>query len=592
MKRKFFKFTAAILSVLIMVGGTVGCGNKGGGDITFDDSGNIIPSDETIYVNYWGVADEYEQKAMNAVVDAFNAKYKGVIQVEYTPKPANGYSENFVLNMLGGPDVAQVDESYFKGYVEQGVLADITSLYNDALNKYVSTNGAEGLDGSDMMEGIMDRYRYNVTTTTSNPSDPLFAVMKDLTPTATYFNTEIFAKAGITVISESEESIAAWNKANPSNKKIIKAYYVQDGKHYFNKSIAMSWQECIDLSKKLMADGDVDYGFFTEWWFNHGFSVGGDCIEYVETSDSQYNGGYWEFTLNDSSKNYIVKDDVASLTVNGNTYKAGEIISWTDKKSLTDSQKASCNQLPSQREAFTEFVRLSQPASQVVDNVNGVYSSVSDFYGADANGNLYGYGITPAPKDATEGKANYFSNGKVAMLATTTLSQRQFAELMGEGAFDVAPMLQYKEYSEDGTEVLVHGIQAGHSQSEGIAINANSENKNAAWVFVQYVASKEGQEVFASTGQGVPYYKSLAFDPNGAFLTNPYGADNAIVFANATENQTPGDWWYLKDNKWITAWSTRLNTEVRNGDWSLSEFYNSTEYLNTQALLNAYTKKK
>ena len=129
----------------------------------------------------------------------------------------------------------------------------------------------------------------------------------------------------------------------------------------------MSWQECVDLSNKLMADGNVDYGFFTEQWFNHAFSVGGDCIECVATNDAAYNGGYWEFTLNDSSKNYIVKDDADSITINGNTYNPGEIISWIDKKSLTTEQKASCNELPSQREAFTEFVRLSQSKEQVID---------------------------------------------------------------------------------------------------------------------------------------------------------------------------------------------------------------------------------
>ena len=587
MDKKFLKGMTAVLALMTAFPGFAACGGGDVKDIEFDESGNIIPSDETVIINYWGVADKYEEMAMEVIVDSFNEKYEGIIEVVYTPKSANGYHDNFILNMMDGPDVAQVDEQYFKNYVDQGVLEDITSFYNKSLTDWTETNGAKGLDSADMMNGVMDRYRYNPQTTTSDVTDPLYAVTKDLTPTAIFFNKKFFTQANITITNETEESIAAWNKANPDNKKIIKAFYEKDGQYYFNKAISMSWQECIELSNKLMSEGNADYGFFTEWWFNYGFSVGGDCIEYVETSDTSYNGGYWEFTLNDSSKNYIVKDDAEAITVNGNTYEAGKIVAWADKKTLPAEQTEAFNELPSQCEAFTAFVRRSKGKNQVVDNVSGM----SNFYGADANGDLKGYAITPAPKDATEGKAAYFTSNKVAMLVTTAMYQRQFTEIMGADVFDVAPMLQYKEYSADGTEVLVHGIEGAHSGSEGIAMNANSNNKNAAWVFMEYVASKEGQEVFATTGQNVPYYSSLAYEADGAFLSNAYAAENAIVFSYATEYQTPGDWWYLKDNKWITDWAGKLNTEVRNGDWTLSQFYNSSEYKKTQSLLNAYTKK-
>lgn len=586
MSKKFLKTMAAVFALMMAFPGFAACGGGDEDDIQFDDEGNIIPSDETVIINYWGVADKYEEMAMEEVVASFNEKYEGIIEVVYTPKSANGYNENFILNMMDGPDVAQVDEQYFKNYVDQGVLEDISSFYNKALTDWTETSGSKGLDADDMIEGVMDRYRYNPQTTTSNTDDPLYAVTKDLTPTGIFYNKKFFTQAGITVVEETEESIAAYNKSHPTSKKIIKAFYQKDGEYYFNKSIAMNWEECIELSNVLMSEGGADYGFFTEWWFNYAFSVGGDCIEYVETEDSNYNGGFWKFTLNDNSKNYIVKDDASAITVNGNTYQPGEIVAYTDKAQLTATQKASCNELPSQREAFTEFVRLSQPKNQKVDSGLG-----TNFYGADANGDVYGYAVTPAPDEATEGKAAYFTNGKVAMLATTAMYQRQFAELMGADKFDVAPMLQYKEYSEDGTEVLVHGIEGAHSQSEGVAMNANSNNKNAAWVFMEYVAGKEGQEVFASTGQSVPYYGSLAFDEEGAFLTNQYAADNSIIFANATMWQTPGDWWYLKDNKWIVDWSGVLNTNVRNGDMTLTQFYTCNEFKNAQSLLNAYTKK-
>lgn len=587
MKKRFMGMAATALSALMIAPLFAACG-QGGDDIDFDENGNVIPSDKTTIINFWGWADKYEEAVFNKLVSNFNEKYSGVIKVNYTPKSSSGYSDNFVVNMIGGPDIAYADERYFKSYADQGVLYDVSEFYKESVKNYLTSEGKNGLDGADMLPYTTDRYRYDPVTTTSEQTDPLYGLAKDLAPTAIYFNTKFFQNAGITVISETEESVRAYNEAHPTAKKKIKAYYEENGSYYFNKSIAMSWQECVDLSRKLQTEGGADYGFFSEWWFNYGFTVGGDCIEYVPTNDPAFNGGYWEFTLADEEKNYIVKDGGQPIAVGGNTYSAGQIVEYNDKKLLTAEQKAQCNVLPSQREAFTEFVRLSQGTDQLVDTV-----TIENFYGAGEGGKLYGYGITPDPNSMSENKNAYFSSGKVAMLVSTASVQRQFTENMrGENKFDVCPMLVYKEYSADGTEVLVHGVEGAHSGSVGIVMNANTKNPNAAWLFMEYIASKEGQENQASGGFAVPYYKSLAYAQDGVFLKSDYAAENAIVFAKATAYETPGDWWYLKDKKWIDDWARVLNSDVRNGKKSLTQFYESAEYKNTQKLLNAYTAKK
>ena len=587
MKKRFMGMAATALSALMIAPLFAACG-QGGDDIDFDENGNVIPSDKTTIINFWGWADKYEEAVFNKLVSNFNEKYSGVIKVNYTPKSSSGYSDNFVVNMIGGPDIAYADERYFKSYADQGVLYDVSEFYKESVKNYFTSEGKNGLDEADMLPYTTDRYRYDPVTTTSEQTDPLYGLAKDLAPTAIYFNTKFFQNAGITVISETEESIRDYNEAHPTAKKKIKAYYEENGSYYFNKSIAMSWQECVDLSRKLQTEGGADYGFFSEWWFNYGFTVGGDCIEYVPTNDPAFNGGYWEFTLADEEKNYIVKDGGQPIAVGGNTYSAGQIVEYNDKKLLTAEQKEQCNVLPSQREAFTEFVRLSQGTDQLVDTV-----SIENFYGAGEGGKLYGYGITPDPNSMSENKNAYFSSGKVAMLVSTASVQRQFTENMrGENKFDVCPMLVYKEYSADGTEVLVHGVEGAHSGSVGIVMNANTKNPNAAWLFMEYIASKEGQEIQASGGFAVPYYKSLAYAQDGLFLKSDYAAENAIVFAKATAYETPGDWWYLKDKKWIDDWARVLNSDVRNGKKSLTQFYESAEYKNTQKLLNAYTAKK
>lgn len=551
-----------------------GCGGNGGGDdIIVDDEGNIkpSPSGETI-ITFWGWGDREEVAVFTRIVDTFNEKYKGIIKVNYVQKPSNNYGPQMLTTLAGSrtPDVFYVQDNYFKQYATQGYLYDISDLYANS----------KVLKEEEMFPHTISRYRYNPVTTTSNPDDPLYGVPKDLAPTAIYYNKTHFQNAGVKIISMTEEEALAAGYT-------IRGY--DPATKTFNNKIPMSWSDVVELSKHLIASGVTDYGFFTEWWFNYGWSVGGDCLEYIPSNDPNFNGGYYVFTLNDSTKNYIVKDDYQGvLVVNGNSYRAGEIISYNDKSKLTAEQKAHCNQLPSMREAFTEFVRLSHKPNQVVDNVLGVYDDVSDFYGADKNGNIYGYGITPNPTTiASDGKNGYFTAGKVSMLVTTRSAVRQIRNNMKDD-WDVAPMLVYKEYSEDGKSVLVHGIEAAHSGSVAICISAKTKYPQAAYAFAEFISSPEGQAIQAEEGFAIPLQVEVA--NSEVFLQSDKKPANSEIFIRACYNQTPGDWWYLKDKKWIDDWASFLNGDVRNGKATLTKFYQDWVDRTNQLLLD-YTRK-
>ena len=572
-KRTFAARIIAIMLLIAMMMTFSACvkpGN-GGGDVTLDPGGNVRPSgDGVTVVKFWGWGDEGETEAFTQIVNNFNKKYEGVIRVEYTQRPATTYGETLLTVLAGknGPDVFYASDNFFKQYATMGYLLDITEYYNNGLT----------LRENDVFPNTISRFRYDVETTTSNSDDPLLALPKNLAPTAIFYNVTQFKEAGVQIISMTEEEALAAGYTVRGYDPVAKV---------FNNKVAMSWEDCVLLSQHLMDTGASDYGFFSEWWFNYAWSVGGDCVEYVETTDPAYNGGRYMFTLNDSSKNYIVKDDFAgTLTVNGTSYKAGELISYTDKSHLTDADKANCNELPSQREAFTEFVRLSQPKSQVVDNVTGVYANTSDFYGADANGDLKGYGITPSPSAiSSDGKVGYFTSGKIGMLFNTLATIGLIQDNMTD-EWDVAPALVYKEYSEDGKEVLVHGVEAAHSVTTAICINKKTTVAQAAYLFAEYITSEEAQMVQVQAGMSVPLQKDLA--NSEAFLNSD---KNLQVFIDAAYSQTPGDWWYLRDKKWIDDWSNVLNGDVRNGDMTLTQFYSDPKFIKTQSLLDEYTKK-
>ena len=600
-KKVFYSILTAITLSTALVGCNKNNNNKT--DIQFDENGKIINTGEPVEVNFLGWGDKEELEVFTRIVNTFNKKYEGLIKVNYIPRPSNGYAESLLTQLNGkkGADVYYVQDKFIKQYATLGYTLNLTDYV--ANSKYDTK-----LDESDLFSNILSRYRYDTVTTTSNDDDPLWAVPKDLAPTAIFYNKTHFKNAGISCISISEEEMKA-------NNDIIKAYFYDEaGKftsngfpgYVFNNKIAMNWQECIDLSKRLMEFNPDKYGFFSEWWFNYGWTVGGNCVEYVETEDPNYNEGRYKFTLNDPTKNYIVKDSVESVIVAGKTYKAGETIAYQDKIANKDVFNGNDNpgvsseitallnqgqlaELPSQREAFTEFVRLSQKSTVTVDNVKDDFSDVSKFYGADANGDIKGYAITPNPTTiAADGKTGYFTSGKVSMLVNTMSSVKQVRANIKDD-WDVCPVLQYKEYSQDGKSVIVRGKQAAHSGSVGIAVNAKSSIPNASYCFAEFIASAEGQSIQASEGWAIPIQKSVA--NSDVFLNSAAAPENIQVFIDACEYETAGDWWLLRDSRWIDDWANLLNGDVRNGDMLLSDFYKSDVYLATQGKLDEFTKK-
>lgn len=70
--------------------------------------------------------------------------------------------------------------------------------------------------------------------------------------------------------------------------------------------------------------------------------MGGDVV--------QYNGEKYDFTLTDTSKNYLA---TKAVTVNGKSYAAGEIIEYEDKKAA--SSVDGLYELPSMYDALCEF---------------------------------------------------------------------------------------------------------------------------------------------------------------------------------------------------------------------------------------------
>lgn len=583
MKNKLVMLLTSILAVTAMAG----CGGGGGSNT----------------IKFYAFGETTELKAYQNMVAEFNetvGKEKG-IKVAYSPYPESSYEQK-IVNVAysnSGPDVFMVVEKKFKKWAQDDLLS--------TLDDYVKDSEEIKLD--EIWSGTVSRYRYNVENNTSNASDPLYALPIDSSPTALYYNRSVMEDAGITIIGVAEEDMEAWNNGEIKDKYgkyksdyeaiadldvPAKGYWrSQDNYHngddawkpvatgttlVFNDAIPMNWDEVEDLAmlftknSRYNPNSPTQFGFYTEWWFNYGWSVGGDCIQDL-TGD-----GDWTFTLGDYSPNYIVAEDKTFTGASGKVYKEGETLEFLDKLDVIASdvlaadnlggftkngqpfgseenpypmirqavkdavESGELQELPSTKVAFTRFARL---AGQQNKDLN-ICPYTTDF---PANTSSFGY----------------FVGGNVAMII-------EEASNIGEAAaanfeWGVAPLPQYKEYDEYDEEVVVRGIASGHSNSVSVAIREYSKKKDAAFTFVEFLVGEKGQSIKSKDGF-VPNQRSLV-ETDEYLAANP----NMAVFLDAMDSQKAGDWWYMADTLWINVWADRLNGDVRNGKYGLDYWY-------------------
>ena len=584
------KFLCVLLSLVLGASLLCACGgNTGSGTGT---------------VKFWVYGDESELEIYTLMTEEFNKTYgkENDITVDISTKPPGNYESliQTVSTSKSGPDVFLVIEDNFKKWINMGFLADMTS-YLDAVTD---------IDISDVYATTVDRLRYNIDKNTSNADDPLYGLPLDTKPSAIYYNETMFEKAGIIVISVDEENMDAWNKGEIadnrgkkksdfpklSNVTVPKKGYYRSRNPYttdtgfimpasdevlvFNNRIAMNWDEVEDLAMiftpaeqynpEAGTKFGTDYGYFTEWWFNYGWSVGGDCLTDLSGE------GDWNFSLLDASPNYYVTQDGFKGEYSGKTYVKGETLSHLDKYDVPAGQLMKADDeggytyngnkigiraavtaaaesgaliaLPSTREAFTRYLKLGAETDADIEGEGGL-------------------GISPNPLTfSTRTRMNYFYSGKMAMLVDYSSYMATVSEQAEKRGFkwDVAPLVVYKQYVDpldpDCDETVVVGKKAGQSNSKAMVSRVNAQNKEAAAKFMKWMASKSGQAIRAEHGH-FPNQSSLI-----ASVKFPgYAPANVKAFSEALNWQGAGDWWYMPDCEWINVWAVPLNSEVRNG---------------------------
>jgi multiple sugar transport system substrate-binding protein len=159
-----------------------------------------------------------------------------------------------------------------------------------------------------------------------------------------------------------------------------------------------------------------------------------------------------------------------------------------------------------------EFIRLApfiwQSDGELVDDptnpttlmldTDAAYTAVEFFVGLQTIQHV----VPNAEQEASESSQSRFINGRTAMFFQSRRPVPTFRESI-KFDWDVAPQPHGKNPA-----TILH--------SDGYCMPSASKNKDAAWVFIEFANSVEGQTIIAGTGRTVPSLKAVAESP--AFL--------------------------------------------------------------------------
>ena len=580
--KKFLTMLMCLIMTLLSVTAFTACGPKGAGNRTqIEFRCNATADAKISYINSINAYNNGQGKTDGVYVNA-----------AYSVSSSNlGQAISSASGQT--PNVVCISDADFKGYASLGYFLD--------LDDYMTAEAKDQMMWSDIPELLTNRWCYDnvvdstIGKRTAGEGASVLGLPLGGNPYLLFYNKALLTKTGvdINIISLSEDELVGTNykphgyaeyKVAPADG--LKAGVNNSGEtvyKVFNNKIPMNWEEFRYLLVHLKDKLNCNYSYFSEYWFEYGYTVGGDCVAWDATQ------GEYVFTLNDKKANLLATE---SITVNGTQYNAGDILSYSDKEYIyaNGSIPASLYELPSTYQAFLEYNRLGVPKDKTAD------------IDMETGTAIRGYGL--APKTTMSG-ASSFSSGNSPFVGGFYDTAADYENSGLKGKFDVAPEQQFRAYeggslvdeeaalddiqvkvigetyggsvytgelkTVNGTKIV--GAAATTSLNNGICIAKNSleSEYEASFKFASWLAGPEGQKLIAKGNTNVPNQKSIAYSTD--FINNSRYAKNAWAVAFANECGDIGDWAYFDEGSWVTAWADMLNTDVREGSKTLTQFF-------------------
>ena len=564
------KLAALALSAVLTaaaLGAMAGCGGPQEGQTT---------------IRFWYTASISENKIMNEMIEAYN-KGQGVEDGVYVKGDNRQNIERTAL-YVDTPDVLTVTDEDFKSWALEDLFTDLSDYYANDPGDYTE----EGIPEAFTQTFRLDTEVGENGIRMAGEGADLQGLPFGANPMVYYYSLPAFENQKINIISCEEEALAAKYpnvqphgyaeyKEAPYEGAVSSTNLAGETVYkVFNNRIPMNWEEFRYLSKMFTKSynesSPTTNGTGTHWWFSYGWSVGGDCIG--------WNGENYDFSVADEGANWLVLAD--TLELNGRTYTAGEVVSYADREAASKAS-GSVHELPSTYDALYEFVRLSSP----VDGNGGKGEA--------------GYGIGLFSNDNAAGS---LVNGNVALLASDETAITSL-ETSYKGKYDLAPAQQWREYEggsvyydgeetfeneylkvigetyddgvytgelavdeETGTELVGRNSAFAGFTSLVIPARSDASLKDAAWKFIRWAASEEGQRYVMKLGD-VPNQTALATSEE---YYEVGGGRNYWALAFQAQTAEIGDWAYFENGEWVNDWSGSFNGQLRTGHMTLAQF--------------------
>lgn len=589
--KKIIRITslAAATSLLVSLAGCGSSGSSAGGSSKDSSSG------ERQEITFLADANNTAQTAFEEMVNAYNEGQGAADGVYVNLKASAGVStsgQNY-FNQSGksAPNVMMISDQVFRNYAIQTSRNTPEGMgYFANLNEYAAAD--TDLDLSAFPESLVDNFRLTFSETDKNiagKGQDLLGLPFAGDMQVNYFNKADFEAAGINVISCEEDALAS---KYPNLQPHGYAEYVEapfDGAvastnlagetvyKVFNNRIPMNWEESRYLykcfTKEYNPDSPTTYGYVSEYWFNYAWSVGGDVVA--------NNGTAYDFTLTDTTPNYLATKDV---TVNGTAYKAGDLVKYADKTAAAGVD--GLYELPSTYDALCEFLKLSVKSNQSIDAGISGYGISEPNVGNIVNGMMTG--DTAMCRSYFSSLADSFSQSNAAADFDMFRSE-QYREYVGGSTYQsgdgfngeylkvIGDTYDGEVYTgelktENGTPIVGADTCASSSVCAlVIPSNSDPDTWQASWDFISWAAT-EGQQYIAKSQLYIPAQSDVA-------LGDTFTGDEAVshgydiwVAARNMQGYKVGDWGYFEDGSWVTSWSNAFNTEVRYGTMTVSDF--------------------
>ncbi len=129
--------------------------------------------------------------------------------------------------------------------------------------------------------------------------------------------------------------------------------------------------------------------------------------------------------------------------------------------------------------------------------------------------------VAPSRADeATENAQTRFASGKLGMFLQSRAVTPDLRATIKDFAWDVAPLP-----GDVSSATVLH--------SDGMCLTSRSAHPDAAWAFIEYAVSPDGQRLLAPTGRTVPSLRAVAESP--AFLDATPPASNKVYLDAAPQ---------------------------------------------------------